>query len=136
MESAATSPIGLTSLLTPLLTADSPLAPHFHSIGAFEKQERIGQGTYGSVYRCICRQTGELVALKRIKLPEDKEGLPKSAVREIRMLRKLQGHENIVKFMGLASSCPDKTRNKMKGGLYMVLEYTPHDLSGFLEFRN
>ena len=117
------------------LNSSDSTAPTF-STSTFSKLERIGQGTYGSVYRAIHKSTDTLVALKRIKLPEDKEGLPKSAVRELRILRKLQSHPNIVSYHGLATSFPDKNRNRMKGGLYMVLEYTPHDLSGFLEYRN
>jgi cyclin-dependent kinase 12/13 len=102
----------------------------------FEKLERVGMGTYGSVYRARHRITQEIVALKKIKLPEDKEGVPKSAIREIRVLRKLQEHPNIIRFLGVCGSKPDDKRNRYRGSLYMVLHYAHHDLTGFLEYRN
>ena len=55
----------------------------------YEKLEKIGEGTYGTVFRGRDRDGSE-VALKRIKLDDDEEGVPSSALREICLLRELR----------------------------------------------
>ena len=40
----------------------------------FEKVEKIGEGTYGVVYKARNRVTDEIVALKRIRLEQEEEG--------------------------------------------------------------
>jgi serine/threonine protein kinase len=37
----------------------------------YEKMEKIGEGTYGSVYRAKNLQDGSFVAIKKIKIDED-----------------------------------------------------------------
>ena len=103
-------------------------------ITGFRKLHKIGFGTYGSIYLAIHRSTDTLFALKKFKFPEDKGeyGLPRSAVREIRILRELTGHGNIVDCYGiLVSNGNDRNRNK--GSIYMVLGFAEHDLVGLLE---
>lgn len=34
----------------------------------FQKVEKIGEGTYGVVYKAMNKETGQLVALKKIRL--------------------------------------------------------------------
>ena len=41
----------------------------------YEKQEKIGEGTYGVVYKARDIQTGEIMALKRIRLEQEDEGM-------------------------------------------------------------
>jgi serine/threonine protein kinase len=55
---------------------------HFEVLGScrdvdeFEKLNRIGEGTYGTVYRARDRKTKEIVALKRVILHnESNEGV-------------------------------------------------------------
>jgi len=62
----------------------------------YSKLEKIGEGTYGVVYKAKNVQTGDLVALKRIKLDSEDEGLPATAIKEISLLKGLD-HPNIVK---------------------------------------
>jgi serine/threonine protein kinase len=45
----------------------------------YEKLAQVGEGTYGRVYKARCRTTGALVALKRIRLENEKEGVRRSA---------------------------------------------------------
>ena len=61
----------------------------------YEKLEKIGEGTYGTVFKAKNRETGEIVALKRVRLDDDDEGVPSSALREICLLKELK-HMNIV----------------------------------------
>ena len=60
------------------------------------KIEKIGEGTYGVVYKGRNRQTGQLVALKKIRLTSEEEGVPSTAIREISLLKELQ-HPYVVK---------------------------------------
>lgn len=47
----------------------------------FQKIEKIGEGTYGVVYKGINRATGKLVAMKKIRLESEDEGIPSTAIR-------------------------------------------------------
>lgn len=62
----------------------------------YRKIQKIGEGTYGQVYKAKDRQSGEIVALKRIRLEAEDEGIPSTAIREISLLKELQ-HPNIVR---------------------------------------
>ena len=63
----------------------------------FERLESIGEGTYGVVYRARDKTTKDIVAIKKIKLENEDEGVPSTAMREISILKELQPHPNIVK---------------------------------------
>ena len=60
------------------------------SVSDFEKLNRVGEGTYGVVYRAKDLASGEIVALKKIRMEREKEGLPICSVREIGLLMKLK----------------------------------------------
>ncbi|KAJ2682937.1 Cyclin-dependent kinase catalytic subunit [Coemansia spiralis] len=60
------------------------------------KLDKVGEGTYGVVYKARDTHTGRTVAMKKIRLEADDEGVPSTAIREISLLKELQ-HENIVK---------------------------------------
>jgi len=62
----------------------------------YEKLEKVGEGTYGVVYKCRDRITGQIVALKKIRLETEDEGVPSTAIREISLLKELE-HPNVVK---------------------------------------
>ena len=57
--------------------------------------EKLGEGTYGVVYKAKNKKTGKLVAMKKIRLENEEEGVPSTAIREISLLKELQ-HPNIV----------------------------------------
>ncbi|CAF3926955.1 unnamed protein product, partial [Rotaria sp. Silwood1] len=61
----------------------------------YEKIERIGEGTYGTVYKARSLLTQEIVALKKVRLDDEDDGVPSSALREICLLKELR-HPNIV----------------------------------------
>ena len=61
----------------------------------FQKIEKIGEGTYGIVYKAKDKITNQFVALKKIRLEIESEGVPSTAIREISLLKELQ-HPNIV----------------------------------------
>lgn len=73
---------------------------------AFDKGRQLGQGTYGKVYLATDKQTGEEVALKKIKLEankEKREGFPITAIREIRVLMALN-HPNVINLKEIVRS--------------------------------
>jgi len=89
----------------------------------YQKIEKIGEGTYGVVYKAKNRASGELVALKKIRLEAEDEGIPSTAIREISILKELQ-HPNIVRLH-------DVIHTEKK--LTLVFEYLDQDLKKFLD---
>uniref|UniRef100_A0A1B0D5J9 cyclin-dependent kinase n=1 Tax=Phlebotomus papatasi TaxID=29031 RepID=A0A1B0D5J9_PHLPP len=61
----------------------------------YEKLSRLGEGSYGIVYKCRDRDSGELVAVKKFVESEDDPAIRKIALREIRLLKNLK-HPNLV----------------------------------------
>ena len=57
---------------------------------------KIGEGTYGVVYKAKEIATDEFVALKKIRLDDEDEGVPGTAIREVALLKELSQHDNIV----------------------------------------
>ncbi|XP_058284814.1 cyclin-dependent kinase 3 isoform X3 [Hylobates moloch] len=89
----------------------------------FQKVEKIGEGTYGVVYKAKNRETGQLVALKKIRLDLEMEGVPSTAIREISLLKELK-HPNIVQLL-------DVVHNERK--LYLVFEFLSQDLKKYMD---
>uniref|UniRef100_A0A671TXT5 Cell division protein kinase 5 n=1 Tax=Sparus aurata TaxID=8175 RepID=A0A671TXT5_SPAAU len=89
----------------------------------YEKLEKIGEGTYGTVFKAKNRETHEIVALKRVRLDDDDEGVPSSALREICLLKELK-HKNIVRLHDVLHS--DKK-------LTLVFEYCDQDLKKYFD---
>uniref|UniRef100_T1IBI5 cyclin-dependent kinase n=1 Tax=Rhodnius prolixus TaxID=13249 RepID=T1IBI5_RHOPR len=92
----------------------------------YEKLEKIGEGTYGTVFKAKNRETLEIVALKRVRLDDDDEGVPSSALREICLLKELK-HKNIVRLYDVLHS--DKK-------LTLVFEHCDQDLKKYFDSLN
>ncbi|XP_045502837.1 cyclin-dependent kinase-like 1 isoform X2 [Colias croceus] len=82
----------------------------------YEKLAKLGEGSYGLVYKCRNRDTGEIVAIKKFVENEDDPLIRKIALREIRMLKNLK-HPNLVNLI-------EVFRRKRK--LHLVFEYCDH----------
>jgi len=87
------------------------------------KIEKIGEGTYGVVFKGKNKKSGEFVAMKKIRLESEDEGVPSTAIREISLLRELQ-HPNIV-------ALKDVLMQEAK--LYLIFEFLTMDLKKYME---
>ena len=92
----------------------------------YEKIDKVGEGTYGVAYKCKNKQTGDIVALKKIRLENEDEGIPSTAIREISILKQLK-HPNIVNLVDLIHG---------EKKLYLVFEFMDHDLKKYLDLNN
>ncbi|KAJ3313265.1 Cyclin-dependent kinase 10 [Boothiomyces sp. JEL0838] len=115
---------------------ENPDTPHYLSttfrgnctaVDQFKKLNRVGEGTYGIVYRAqkISDREEPIVALKRIRMDYDNEGFPISALREISLLKNLR-HENIV-------SVYDVVVANGLDNIFMVMEYCEQDMAYLMD---
>lgn len=74
--------------------ASIPSSP-ISSTSRYEKIRKVGEGTYAVVYEARDRESGQIVAIKRIKMSSQGYGLDISAIRELAFLRELH-HPNVV----------------------------------------
>lgn len=125
------------------------------TIAHYERIEQIGEGTYGQVYRARCKDTNQIVAMKKIRVHHGGYwGLPPTILREIKILKRLR-HPNLVQMVEVVSSKGveemdeddeveekhkvsknDKVvdaREGYKGNIFLVLEYVSHDLTGLMD---
>ncbi|RRT37931.1 hypothetical protein B296_00039049 [Ensete ventricosum] len=70
----------------------------------YEKLEKLGEGTYGKVFKAREKATGKIVALKKTRLPEDDEGIPHTTLREVSLLRMLSVDPHVFDAIIAASS--------------------------------
>lgn len=89
----------------------------------YRKIEKVGEGTYGVVYKGEHKPTGTTVALKKIRLQADDEGVPSTAIREISMLKELK-HCNIVGLLEVVNE---------NSVLYLVFEFLTMDLKKYID---
>jgi len=89
----------------------------------YKKIEKLGEGTYGVVYKALNLETNEFVAIKKIKLDQNDEGMPSTTLREISILKQLH-HPCIVEL---------KYCNYTKGRLHLIFEYLDQDMKQFLD---
>ncbi|CAL8070009.1 unnamed protein product [Calicophoron daubneyi] len=103
------------------------------SVTAFEFLVEVGEGTYGHVYKAHDRITGEIKALKKVRLENEREGFPITAVREIKILRQLR-HPNIINLCEIVTDKDNPVDfKKDRGAFFLVFDYMDHDLYGILE---
>jgi len=97
----------------------------------YEKIAKIGQGTFGEVFKARSRtDPKKIVALKKVLMENEKEGFPITALREIRILQ-LLNHDNIVNLIEIC-----RTYNRQKTTFYLVFDFAEHDLAGLLSNFN
>ncbi|KAH7338641.1 Pkinase-domain-containing protein [Rhizoctonia solani] len=92
----------------------------------YAKLEKVGEGTYGVVYKARDINTGRIVALKKIRLEAEDEGVPSTAIREISLLKELKD-DNVVALLDIVHA---------DSKLYLVFEFLDMDLKKYMETVN
>ena len=98
----------------------------------YEKQEKIGEGTFGEVRKAVDRSNGRVVAIKYLPAiasysSENMKiinGVPKSVVREMYALKQLAGNRGIVSLLDTFTE---------ESFLCLVMEHLTTDLSKVIE---
>ncbi|WVZ23763.1 hypothetical protein V8G54_002307 [Vigna mungo] len=91
------------------------------SVDSYEKLGKLGHGTYSNVYKARDKESGKIVALKKVRFDTSDPESIKFMAREIMILQKLD-HPNVIKLKGLATS-------RMQYSLYLVFRYMHSDLT-------
>ncbi|XP_056321713.1 cyclin-dependent kinase 16 [Danio aesculapii] len=94
----------------------------FGKLETYIKLDKLGEGTYATVYKGRSKLTDNLVALKEIRL-EYEEGAPCTAIREVSLLKNLK-HANIVTLHDIIHT---------EKCLTLVFEYLDRDLKQYLD---
>lgn len=90
----------------------------------YKKLDKLGEGTYGTVYRATDLKTNKTVAIKKIKLlDQNEEGIPPTTLREISLLKALK-HPNIVEMSAVLYD---------EGDIFLIFEFMTFDLRNFLD---
>lgn len=92
----------------------------------YQKLEKVGEGTYGVVYKArdLTTKDQRVVALKKIRLEAEDEGVPSTAIREISLLKEMND-PNIVRLLNIVHADGHK--------LYLVFEFLDLDLKKYME---
>ncbi|XP_071961539.1 cyclin-dependent kinase 17-like isoform X2 [Antedon mediterranea] len=94
----------------------------FGKLETYTKLDKLGEGTYATVFKGKSRLTDNLVALKEIRL-EHEEGAPCTAIREVSLLKGLK-HANIVTLHDIIHT---------EKSLTLVFEYLEKDLKQYMD---
>lgn len=90
------------------------------------EEKPVGEGTYGAVYMAMCRETKRTVAVKKVKMESEEEGIPSTAIREVAVL-KVTDHPNVVKLFDVFCT---------PGRLHLVFEFVEMDLKQHMKQHN
>nr|AAC06329.1 Cdc2 cyclin-dependent kinase [Pneumocystis carinii] len=88
----------------------------------YQRLEKIGEGTYGVVYKAKDLESGTIVALKKIRLEAEDEGVPSTAIREISLLKEMH-NDNVVRLLNIIHQ---------ESRLYLVFEFLDLDLKKYM----
>lgn len=111
-----------------LLRFDAPTWQPCRSVERFDRLNHIEEGSYGFVSRAREEATGEIVAIKKLKLdPARDGGFSVTASREIQCLNAAK-HRHVVDLREVVVG-----EGNAKGDVYLVMEFLEHDLKTLQE---
>ena len=108
---------------------ETPRFPMHNVDEMYEKLAKVGQGTYGEVFKAKNKSTGKVVALKRLLAENGKQGFPLTNLREIIVLKSAK-HENVVNLMEICRTKPLK--GSLKVNVSLIMEFCEYDLEKLL----
>lgn len=98
--------------------AEDPIRQKYHI------SSKLGEGTYGVVFKAQHIDTHDFVAIKKIRLEQEDEGVPSTALREISLLKEVCQHPNVITLREVLHT-PRK--------LYLVFDFVDRDLKKHME---
>ncbi|XP_020800658.1 cyclin-dependent kinase 10 [Drosophila serrata] len=110
---------------TPMPIPEQNVYGRCRPVSEFEKLNRVGEGSYGIVYRARDTRNNEIVALKKVRMDQEKDGLPVSGLREIMILKQCK-HENIVRLREVVVG-------KSLDSIFLVMDFCEQDLASVLD---
>lgn len=123
-QQPSSTPITPLGNLSPISSVP-PFLGSCRSVDEFQKLNRIGEGTYGIVYRARDTRTGTIVALKKVRMENETDGLPLSSLREIILLKGMR-HRNIVRVH-------DVVVGNSLDAIFLGMEYCEQDLANLMD---
>ncbi|CAL1546922.1 unnamed protein product [Lymnaea stagnalis] len=127
IRSVTVKPPSFMSILTGEWTelAESDRLGKCRSVTEFEKLNRVGEGTYGIVCKARNTENNKIVALKKMRLDTQKDGIHITGLREINILLNIR-HQNIVQMSEVVVG-------KSLESIFLVMEYCEQDLASLLD---
>ena len=111
-----------------LLCFEAPSWQPTRSVERFDRLNHIEEGSYGYVSRAKEEATGEIVAIKKLKLDAVRDGgFPVTALREIQCLKAAK-HRHVVDLREIVTG-----EGSAKQDVYLVMEFLEHDLKTLQE---
>jgi len=98
-------------------------------VADFEKLGEIGEGTYGTVFKAKDKITGEIVALKKVRMHNENDGFPITSLREINILEVLSHHSNII-------NLKEVVVGYKKDSVFLAFEYCEADIANLVDYMN
>ena len=93
----------------------------------YKRKEKLGEGTYGVVYKALDRENNCFVAIKKIRLEKASEGIPSTAMREIVALKELD-HPGVVELKEVVYVPKEKILN-------LVFEFVDYDMKKYMKIH-
>ena len=93
----------------------------------FSKLAEIGEGTYGTVFKALDKHSGQIVALKKVRMHHENDGFPITSLREINILSQLNHHANVIKLQEVVVGYK-------KDSVFLSFEYCEADLANLVDY--
>ncbi|KAE8211050.1 hypothetical protein CF327_g5158 [Tilletia walkeri] len=107
----------------------SPAAVNAQIRNSYAKIEKVGEGTYASVFLAKNVHSNERVAIKMIKVVSNADGMDMTALREVKFLKELQ-HPNVIRMLDVFAS------GAINPSLNLVLEFLDTNLEALIKDRD